>query len=176
MCMGAEAGVGSHQYSSRFPAHPALYPTRGAALTAAGAAAGFGKVFLMPWPLGDFPESLSTSGRASAPHTADEAGGANTGFGKLWMALWRWRDFAGIPVRVCPRVRALRRQRQCGEHIRMVARYVVGGGKSRYTSQYSARMYTIKHAPDHWSPYVRSIHHGDQSSGAGRTLPCAAGD
>src|SRR5437016_3767296 len=34
----AEAGVGSHQYSSRFPAHPTLYPTRGAALTAAGAA------------------------------------------------------------------------------------------------------------------------------------------
>ena len=39
---------------------------------------------------------------------------------------------------------------------------VVREWQNRYTSLYSARLYTIKHPPDHWSAYVRSIYHGNE--------------
>jgi hypothetical protein len=38
------------------------------------------------------------------------------------------------------------------------------------TLLYSVQMYTVKYPYDSWSFYVRSIHHGDEYGGFGRTL------
>ena len=43
----------------------------------------------------------------------------------------------------------LRRQLQHGEYARMVTRYVVRDGKTRYTLLCGARLYTIEYPPDH---------------------------